>query len=197
MLADSAAVLLDEPFKGLDGGARAVAAAFVRGQAARRAVVCVTHDAADAGLLQRTVQLCAKMALKPPGPLETERLCWYDLLIRQNRRLFSVSQTVKTENRRLFCFHQTVKTIFLKRRAALLCLSKPERKVKRIMKYAVWKKAAVFLLAACMVLAFGGTAAFLPKARQAMAQVNGTQYDTLGAGGGGRAGRVGNNRRAA
>ena len=28
------------------------------------------------------------------------------------------------------------------------------------MKYAVWKKAAVFLLAACMVLAFGGTAAF-------------------------------------
>lgn len=61
MLADSAAVLLDEPFKGLDGGARAAAAAFVRGHAAGRAVVCVTHDAADAGLLAaRTVQLFAK-----------------------------------------------------------------------------------------------------------------------------------------
>lgn len=65
MLADSAAVLLDEPFKGLDGGARAAAAAFVRGQAAGRAVVCVTHDAADAGLLAaRTVQLCAKNGAK-------------------------------------------------------------------------------------------------------------------------------------
>lgn len=61
MLADSAAVLLDEPFKGLDGGARAAAVAFVRGHAAGRAVVCVTHDAADAGLLAaRTVQLFAK-----------------------------------------------------------------------------------------------------------------------------------------
>ena len=61
MLADSAAVLLDEPFKGLDGGARAAAAAFVRGHAAGRAVVCVTHDAADVGLLAaRTVQLFAK-----------------------------------------------------------------------------------------------------------------------------------------
>ena len=69
MLADSAAVLLDEPFKGLDGGARAVAAAFVRGQAAGRAVVCVTHDAADAGLLAaRTVQLCAKNGAKASRP---------------------------------------------------------------------------------------------------------------------------------
>lgn len=69
MLADSAAVLLDEPFKGLDGGARAVAAAFVRGQAAGRDVVCVTHDAADAGLLAaRTVQLCAKNGAKASRP---------------------------------------------------------------------------------------------------------------------------------
>lgn len=69
MLADSAAVLLDEPFKGLDGGARAAAAAFVRGQAAGRAVVCVTHDAADAGLLAaRTVQLCAKNGAKASRP---------------------------------------------------------------------------------------------------------------------------------
>lgn len=69
MLANSAAVLLDEPFKGLDGGARAAAAAFVRGQAAGRAVVCVTHDAADAGLLAaRTVQLCAKNGAKASRP---------------------------------------------------------------------------------------------------------------------------------
>ena len=60
MLADSAAVLLDEPFKGLDDEAKAAAAAFVRENAAGRAVVCVTHDAADAGLLAaRTVTLSA------------------------------------------------------------------------------------------------------------------------------------------
>ena len=60
MLADSAAVLLDEPFKGLDDEAKAAAAAFVREIAAGRAVVCVTHDAADAGLLAaRTVTLSA------------------------------------------------------------------------------------------------------------------------------------------
>ena len=60
MLADSAAVLLDEPFKGLDDEAKAAAAAFVRENAAGRAVVCVTHDAADAGLhAARTVTLSA------------------------------------------------------------------------------------------------------------------------------------------
>ena len=47
------------------------------------------------------------------------------------------------------------------------------------MKYAVWKKAAVFLLAACMVLAFGGTAAFAEGETGNVAQVNGTQYATL------------------
>lgn len=47
------------------------------------------------------------------------------------------------------------------------------------MKYAVWKKAAVFLLAACMVLAFGGAAAFAEGEAGNVAQVNGTQYATL------------------
>lgn len=60
MLAQSAAVLLDEPFKGLDSEAKACAAAFVRAHAGGRAVVCVTHDQADAALLcANTVNLFA------------------------------------------------------------------------------------------------------------------------------------------
>ncbi len=48
LLADGAsAVLLDEPFKGLDAAARDKAAAAVRRYAAGRAVLAVTHDEAD------------------------------------------------------------------------------------------------------------------------------------------------------
>ena len=60
-------VILDSGFDGLFGEHRAVE--LVRGQAAGRAVVCVTHDAADAGLLAaRTVQLCAKNGAKASRP---------------------------------------------------------------------------------------------------------------------------------
>lgn len=61
MLAQSAAVLLDEPFKGLDNAAKVCAARFVTAQARGRAVVCVTHDKADADLLAaRTLQIFAE-----------------------------------------------------------------------------------------------------------------------------------------
>lgn len=56
MLADgAAAVLLDEPFKGLDEAAQRRTAAFVRENAGARAVVAVTHDAGDAPLLGAAV----------------------------------------------------------------------------------------------------------------------------------------------
>ena len=56
MLADgAAAVLLDEPFKGLDAAARRRTAAFVRETAGVRAVVAVTHEAWDAPLLGAAV----------------------------------------------------------------------------------------------------------------------------------------------
>ena len=61
MLAQSAAVLLDEPFKGLDSAAKARAARFVTAQARGRAVVCVTHDLGDARLLEaHTVKIFAE-----------------------------------------------------------------------------------------------------------------------------------------
>lgn len=56
MLADgAAAVLLDEPFKGLDEAARRRTADFVREKAGARAVVAVAHDAGDAPLLGAAV----------------------------------------------------------------------------------------------------------------------------------------------
>ena len=61
MLAQSAAVLLDEPFKGLDSAAKARAARFVTAQARGRAVVCVKHDPGDARLLEaHTVKIFAE-----------------------------------------------------------------------------------------------------------------------------------------
>ena len=56
MLADGAdAVLLDEPFKGLDEEAHQCAAQFVRDRQAGRTVLVVTHDAVDAQLLNAPV----------------------------------------------------------------------------------------------------------------------------------------------
>ena len=56
LLADGAsAVLLDEPFKGLDAAARDKAAAAVRRYAAGRAVLAVTHDEADVRALDAQV----------------------------------------------------------------------------------------------------------------------------------------------
>lgn len=51
LLAPSDAVLLDEPFTGLDAGARRAAAAYLRQMCARRALLCITHEAGDAALL--------------------------------------------------------------------------------------------------------------------------------------------------
>ena len=51
MLADSAAVLLDEPFKGLDEETKACVLAFVRRAVEGRTAVLVTHDAAEARAL--------------------------------------------------------------------------------------------------------------------------------------------------
>lgn len=56
MLADGAgAVLLDEPFKGLDEQAHRQAAEFVRAAQAGRTLLEVTHDARDAALLDARV----------------------------------------------------------------------------------------------------------------------------------------------
>ena len=56
MLADGAgAVLLDEPFKGLDEEAHRCAARFVQERRQGRTVLVVTHDAQDAQLLQAPV----------------------------------------------------------------------------------------------------------------------------------------------
>lgn len=51
MLADADAVLLDEPFKGLDDVARAKAAQFIKDRQMGKTILCVTHDAGDAQAL--------------------------------------------------------------------------------------------------------------------------------------------------
>ena len=45
------ALLLDEPFTGLDAAARRAAAAYIRAQCARRALLCITHEPDAAALL--------------------------------------------------------------------------------------------------------------------------------------------------
>lgn len=51
LLAPADAVLLDEPFTGLDAEARRAAAAYIRKTCASRALLCITHEAGDAELL--------------------------------------------------------------------------------------------------------------------------------------------------
>ena len=51
LLAPADAVLLDEPFTGLDTEARRAAAAYIRNMCADRALLCITHEAGDAELL--------------------------------------------------------------------------------------------------------------------------------------------------
>lgn len=51
MLAGGGAVLLDEPFKGLDERARAETAAFVKANRNGRTLLCITHEESDAALL--------------------------------------------------------------------------------------------------------------------------------------------------
>lgn len=46
------ALLLDEPFKGLDGEARRDAASYIRRHAPEATVLCVTHDREDAAALE-------------------------------------------------------------------------------------------------------------------------------------------------
>lgn len=50
LLAPADAVLLDEPFTGLDAGARRAAAAYIRKTCRARALLCITHEADDAEL---------------------------------------------------------------------------------------------------------------------------------------------------
>ena len=52
-------LLLDEPFKGLDGDARRAAAEYIRRHAPNALVLCVTHDRGDAAALRadRVVEL--------------------------------------------------------------------------------------------------------------------------------------------
>ena len=51
LLAPADAVLLDEPFTGLDAEARRAAAAYIRKMCLGRALLCITHEAGDAELL--------------------------------------------------------------------------------------------------------------------------------------------------
>ena len=51
LLAPADAVLLDEPFTGLDAEARRAAAAYIQKMCAHRALLCITHEAGDAELL--------------------------------------------------------------------------------------------------------------------------------------------------
>ena len=51
MLAGGGAVLLDEPFKGLDERARSETAAFVKANRNGRTLLCITHEESDAALL--------------------------------------------------------------------------------------------------------------------------------------------------
>ena len=51
LLAPADAVLLDEPFTGLDAAARRAAAAYLRASCAGRALLCITHEPSDAALL--------------------------------------------------------------------------------------------------------------------------------------------------
>lgn len=51
LLVPADAVLLDEPFTGLDAAARRAAAAYIRKTCAHRALLCITHEAGDAELL--------------------------------------------------------------------------------------------------------------------------------------------------
>ena len=52
-------LLLDEPFKGLDGEARRDAASYIRRHAPNALILCVTHDRGDAAALRadRVVEL--------------------------------------------------------------------------------------------------------------------------------------------
>lgn len=52
-------LLLDEPFKGLDGDARREAAAYIRRHAPGATILCVTHDPEDAAALgaDRVIEL--------------------------------------------------------------------------------------------------------------------------------------------
>ncbi len=56
LLAGGGAVILDEPFKGLDDEARAKTAACVLRRLGGRTLICITHDEADAALLDARVE---------------------------------------------------------------------------------------------------------------------------------------------
>lgn len=51
LLAPADAVVLDEPFTGLDARAREEAAAYTRARCAGRILLCITHEPGDAALL--------------------------------------------------------------------------------------------------------------------------------------------------
>ncbi len=55
LLAPADAVLLDEPFTGLDAEARRAAAAYIAQACAHRALLCITHEPGDAALLRARV----------------------------------------------------------------------------------------------------------------------------------------------
>ncbi len=55
MLADSAAVLMDEPFKGLDEETKIQAVNFVKATLKNRLLIVITHDEKDARLLEAEV----------------------------------------------------------------------------------------------------------------------------------------------
>ena len=61
LLAPADAVLLDEPFTGLDAGARRAAAAYIQKMCADRALLCITHEAGDAELLGAEVFVLTEM----------------------------------------------------------------------------------------------------------------------------------------
>lgn len=55
LMADSPLVVMDEPFKGLDAQTRSEAIAFVRRMLAGRTALIVTHDPAEAAMLDANV----------------------------------------------------------------------------------------------------------------------------------------------
>lgn len=55
VLAPGGALLLDEPFRGLDGAARCRAASFILSELRGRTLIAVSHDADDAALLDGTI----------------------------------------------------------------------------------------------------------------------------------------------
>ena len=55
LLADSALVIMDEPFKGLDADTRAIAIDFTRRMLKGRTALIVTHDPAEAAMLNAEI----------------------------------------------------------------------------------------------------------------------------------------------